>query len=697
MLKMLAMFKLKQQEKLINSLLEESRKFVRQLSTNDPEASFLPVEDTPVYKEIADCVTTAIDLVKKQSQDILIRYELVTQAIQVGLWDMHVIAGDPVNPSNEFIWGDDFRKMLGYTDEQDFPNVLDSWASRLHPNDHDWVLRAFKDHMTDYSGRTPYDVEYQLQLKTGEYRWFRATGTTIRNREGVPLRVAGALFDIHSKKLEQQELQFEKKYSQDILIRYELVTKAIKVGLWDMNVVPVDPINPNNEFIWDDKLRQMLGYTDEQDFPNILDSWASRLHPDDKEWVLKAFSDHMTDYSGNTPYNVEYQLQMKTGEYRWFRATGTTIRDQEGVPIRVAGALFDIHDKKLKEQELQFEKESSQHLLIRHELVTKAIKVGLWDMNVVPVDPINPNNEFIWDDDFRKMLGYTDEQDFPNILDSWASRLHPNDHDWVVKAFSDHMTDYSGKTPYDVEYQLQMKTGEYRWFRATGTTIRDKDGEPIRVAGALFDIHDKKLKEQEHQFLLERFELINYALTEAPWDMTVFASDPVNPQNEFWWSPQFRKILGYYDERDFPNILGSWSEKLHPEDKERVLHAFAEHINDYSGRTPYSVDYRLLMKNGDYRWFHATGTTSRDKNGVPLRVAGTIRDITNEKTRLEYEQAIAGRMQQFTETILQKFTESVQQLVSSITLMTSQTQQLVKNQNKSVAENKDASNTAEKI
>jgi FOG: PAS/PAC domain len=292
-------------------------------------------------------------------------------------------------------------------------------------------------------------------------------------------------------------------------------------------------------------------------------------------------------------------------------------------------------------------------------------------MNVVPVDPVNPNNEFIWDNELRQMLGYKDEEDFPNILDSWASRLHPDDKEWVLKAFNDHMTDYSGNTPYDVEYQLQLKTGEYRWFRATGTTIRNKDGVPLRVAGALFDIHDKKLKEQEHNYLLERFELINYALTEGPWDMKVNSGDPVNPQNEFWWSPQFRKLLGYYDERDFPNILSSWSERLHPEDKDRVLHAFEEHINDYTGRIPYSLDYRLCMKNGEYRWFHASGATIRNNKGVPLRVAGTIRDITNEKH--EEEQSL--RMQQFTEDILQKFTEAIQQVVSGINVVASQAQQ----------------------
>jgi PAS domain S-box-containing protein len=124
------------------------------------------------------------------------RFDLIVEASQIGLWDMTVVAGDPVNPRNEFWWSEHFRKMLGFAGERDFPNVLESWSSRLHPDDAGWVLEAFAAHLTDRTGRTPYDVEYRLRLKGGEYRWFRATGTTRRDRDGVPLRVAGALKDI---------------------------------------------------------------------------------------------------------------------------------------------------------------------------------------------------------------------------------------------------------------------------------------------------------------------------------------------------------------------------------------------------------------------------------------------------------------------------------------------------------------------
>ncbi len=256
----------------------------------------------------------------------------------------------------------------------------------------------------------------------------------------------------------------------------------------------------------------------------------------------------------------------------------------------------------------------------------------------------------------------------------WTSRIHPDDRDEVLQAFASHLADHSGGTSFDIEYQVRMKSGEYRWFRTVGTTTRDKEGISGQFVGGLFDIHQKKLREQEADFLLTRFELISLALTEGPWDMKVIAGDPINFKNEFWWSQQFRKVLGYKNKSDFPNVLSSWSDRLHPEDKERTLKALFEHLNDYSGKTPYSIDYRLCLKNGEYRWFHATGTTIRDEQGVPLRVAGTIRDIEYEKQQLRESQEKLNRYCEIVNTLTKK-----QAIDATLTFISPQMKELVKN------------------
>lgn len=105
-----------------------------------------------------------------------------------------------------------------------------------------------------------------------------------------------------------------------------------------------------------------------------------------------------------------------------------------------------------------------------------------------------PQTPFWWSDQFRALISFTDEKDFPNVLDSWASRLHPNDKDKTFAAFSAHLNDRSGKTGYDIEYQLKTKSGDYRWFKAKGFTMRDAQGNPLRVAGSLTDIKEEKQK-----------------------------------------------------------------------------------------------------------------------------------------------------------------------------------------------------------
>ena len=97
------------------------------------------------------------------------------------------------------------------------------------------------------------------------------------------------------------------------------------------------------------------------------------------------------------------------------------------------------------------------------------------------------------------------------------------------------------------------------------------------------------------------------------------------------WSPEFRKMIGYKDEHDFPNELESWSNLLYPDDRENVLKAFNDTINDYSGRKNYDVEYRLKVKSGEWRWFHAIGRILRHDNGVPLSYVGMFVDITDKK------------------------------------------------------------------
>jgi len=321
------------------------------------------------------------------------------------------------------------------------------------------------------------------------------------------------------------------------------------------------------------------------------------------------------------------------------------------------------------------DREAEVHrLATRFNLVNRATSEGLWDMEVVAGDPVNPRNAFWWSDQFRALLGFRDEQDFPNQLGSWANRLHPDDSKRTLDAFARHLNDRSGHTPYDVEYRLATKSGEYRWFRASGETLRDGQGTPLRVAGSLRDIHDQRLRDAELDVTLTRFELAREMLNDGLWDMEVIAGDPVNPQNPFWWSPQFRRLLGFETVEEFPDVLDSWASRLHPEDKERSINAFGAHLNDRSGKTGFDITYRLKLKDGNYRWFRARGQTRRATDGTPLRVVGALTDI-----HATYEQNELRGSQEAQHREMEENLKNVTDIVSSIQGIAAQTNLLALN------------------
>jgi len=172
------------------------------------------------------------------------------------------------------------------------------------------------------------------------------------------------------------------------------------------------------------------------------------------------------------------------------------------------------------------------------------------------------------------------------------------------------------------------------------------------------------------------------------WDMDVISEDPVNPNNKFIWSDEFRRLLGFSDENDFPNKLSSWSDRIHPDDLKKVVGAFKDHITDHSGRTPYNLDYRLKTKNDEYKWFHAEGATTRDKSGMPLTVLGSIVDITEIKTRKEKSIELSKKME--------GFTESVGEIVKSIDSIAVTAQQLAESQENNMSASKEMRENTEK-
>ena len=107
------------------------------------------------------------------------------------------------------------------------------------------------------------------------------------------------------------------------------------------------------------------------------------------------------------------------------------------------------------------------------------------------------------------LIGYSPNE-FPNRFDSFRDHLHPEDRDATLKAIERH---HQERVPYDVEYRLRTKQGEYRWFRSRGQAIWDKHGKTFRMAGSIQDIHEHKEMEKKSQSLRDELNHMSRVLS----------------------------------------------------------------------------------------------------------------------------------------------------------------------------------------
>ena len=139
---------------------------------------------------------------------------------------------------------------------------------------------------------------------------------------------------------------------------------------------------------------------------------------------------------------------------------------------------------------------------------------------------------------------------------------------------------------------------------------------------------DRRIIEEQAATL----DTIHEMLGSGKWTMDF---DKTGMMTQVTWSNEFRRMVGYHGVDDFPDALESWSDLLHPDDKEHVLREFNETISDYTGQKTYDVEYRLLTKNRGYRWYRAVGKPTRRPDGSPISYIGVFIDITERKEMMQ--------------------------------------------------------------
>jgi two-component system, sensor histidine kinase and response regulator len=134
--------------------------------------------------------------------------------------------------------------------------------------------------------------------------------------------------------------------------RYRLVLEAVNDGIWDWDL-------NKNEVYWNDRLLEIIGLQRAQ-FGNTMDALYDRLHPDDREEIIRAIGAHLEQ---EIDYNVEFRLLHSSGSYRYCISQGKAQRNSRSKPLRMAGTIGDITDRKEAETALERERQQLKQII----------------------------------------------------------------------------------------------------------------------------------------------------------------------------------------------------------------------------------------------------------------------------------------------------------------------------------------------
>ena len=252
------------------------------------------------------------------------------------------------------VYTDEFRNMLGYS-KAEFPDSFDTLGKIIHPDKVNEVFAAYGAAEKDRSGRTKFDIDYPLLTKSNGYKWFHAAGECIRKSDGTPKVFIGTFTDIDESKKNAELLELQQR-------RQGAVDLMMLEGTWSMDLTKYAIDNPNSPMVFSRQFKEILGFGrgHEHEFPDIMQSWISRIHPDDVAGASEKMGEQLRDPSGKTVFDMEYRMRHRNGEYIWLRSSSTVVWSRDKVPQMAAGTILDITDH--KNNKLRFEQEMAPNI-----------------------------------------------------------------------------------------------------------------------------------------------------------------------------------------------------------------------------------------------------------------------------------------------------------------------------------------------
>jgi PAS domain S-box-containing protein len=308
-----------------------------------------------------------------------------------------------------------------------------------------------------------------------------------------------------------------------------------------------------------------------------------------------------------------------------------------GATVLIAGFAFWLYRSRRRLERLNRELKSAradlqrsvEQLSVEHDRLSVAeagARFGIfdWDLRTTVA---------LWSPQLQALYGFRPGE-FDGAFATWVECLPIEGRDETVE-----LARFSVMGGQSFRFRMiRRDTGEERWIESRGHVYRDAGGSPVRLVGVNIDVTDLVRAEEARWDSEQRWQFALEGSGDGVWDWN-------GETRTTFYSRQWKAMLGY-EETDIGGTQAEFEDRIHPEDRDKVLEAMRRH---FAGETSsYSCEYRLRCKDGNYKWILARGrVVSRSPEGLALRAIGTHTDLTpiktaeaeREKLRAQFHQA----------------------------------------------------------
>ncbi len=453
------------------------------------------------------------------------------------------------------------------------PPSLEAAFDFYAPEHRGRIRKVFQAAVTD---GTPFDETLQIISATGRRKWVRAIGEPERGPDGVILCVRGALQDVSEVVAMREEARAA---SERLMQTMENISDGFMTIDFDWRF---RFLNSKAQELLGRDADALIGKHVWTEFPEKA---AARFRQEYETALREERTARFVEY---------YPAPLDT----WFEVNAYPTDDGLAVYFRDVTA----------------QRKTEEHLRLLEAAVSRQSDILLITEGQDMDAPDGPRIVYV-NDAFEKITGYSRQDAIgktPRILQ--GPNTQRAELDRIRRAIE------AGRAVRS-ELLNYRKDGTEFWLELEITPLLDQAGRPAHFVAIERDITERKAQEEALLLSQERFRLLSLATRDVIWDWDAAT-------NLVWWNDNMASTFGH---DPGPMLRGpeAWEDRVHPDDRERVVRDFGEVLE--SSDSTWQSEYRYLRADGSVAHVMDRGFIMRDETGKATRILGSMTDVTERK------------------------------------------------------------------